>query len=460
MAEQAPSEGIPPAGDVPEVTEQQGGAGGGDEKAMVLANISVTVFSSDGHYGGQPEYQEFEDVDVNAPVNEVIAQFDDTGLDDEDVHGEDVVRIYISKPGKPGSFVRDPIYIEDFDDTSLAEAGWEETCIIGLMTRQFAMLQDQRCGRGGGDRFGDITEANFEVQTPNRTEPTEFKEATSVAGKHRVLGTMVYDFRKSACSVLPNGVAVIDPQADASAEPEAPVLEEQNDKSMALVVKAGQYVELDLDPDAPDPGVPRQRQAPTRSYTVTMDIKLEELPEGYLALFSPCAKSDAAELCQLDRYGGVGAHAQFGVKEAAVKAGKWTRIVVSVHLGQENGMTTYIHGRKGTIKCADVSSPYFVAKDSGLVLSKEKMRLFFSPEPSRAVGNKPIRLKYVSVKRRYMDLELVKQHAEKDRIFHYWTTEDKDDEEKLGSLFLHGVKGARMGQPYASLLHSTLCVGC
>ena len=102
MAEQAPSEGIPPAGDVPEVTEQQGGAGGGDEKAMVLANISVTVFSSDGHYGGQPEYQEFEDVDVNAPVNEVIAQFDDTGLDDEDVHGEDVVRIYISKPGKPG----------------------------------------------------------------------------------------------------------------------------------------------------------------------------------------------------------------------------------------------------------------------------------------------------------------------------------------------------------------------
>ena len=90
------------------------------------------------------------------------------------------------------------------------------------------------------------------------------------------------------------------------------------------------------------------------------------------------------------------------------------------------------------------------------MLSKGKMRLFFSPEPSRAVGNKPIRLKYVSVKRRYMDLELVKDHAEKDRIFHYWTTEDKDDEEKQGSLFLHGVKGARMGQPYALLLHCAL----
>ena len=49
-----------------------------------------------------------------------------------------------------------------------------------------------------------------------------------------------------------------------------------------------------------------------------------------------------------------------------------------------------------------VKSNYFVPKDSGLLLSKNKMRLFFSPEAAHGVGEKPVRLKYVSVKRRHM----------------------------------------------------------
>ena len=123
-----------------------------------------------------------------------------------------------------------------------------------------------------------------------------------------------------------------------------------------------------------------------------------------------------AELCQLDKYGGVGAFAQFGVKDAAVKPKKWSRIVTTVKLGREQvtnttahkrlslaglryhiaglcshtdggvvsqGMTTYVAGAKGVVQCAQVRSNYFVPSDGGLLLSKTKMRvLFVSLTPS------------------------------------------------------------------------------
>jgi hypothetical protein len=465
--EGGPPEGVPPEESTPDAAAAKTAAAGptdetaaepegaaeprrsDDQLEPLLKTISVTIFEDSG---GQREYQEFEDVDVNAPLLEVLALFQDVGLDDEDVFTEDVARVYVSNlGGEANGFRRESTHIRDFADTSLADSGWEETCVIGLMTRQYMKAQDARYGRdysaGGAAQFGDVDESELRDMHAERESvalPVKLEEPSTVAGKHRVLGTMVYDFRR--CAALPKGVAVVDPQAEPGAEPPAPDLEEQNDKSMALVLQAGQWVELDLDPDAPAPGAPRQKQATTRSYTVTMDVKLEELPEDYLALFSPCSKSNVADLCQMDKYGGVGAHAQFGVKEAAVKAGKWTRIIVTVRLGQEQGMTTYVTGPKGVVKCAEVRSNYFVPKDTGLVLSKDKMRLFFSPEASHAVGEKPIRLKYVSIKRRHMDLDLVKEHVERDRIFDYWAV-DEDDEEKQGSLFLHGVKGARMGQP-------------
>eukprot|EP01043_Picozoa_sp_COSAG02_P075608 COSAG02_NODE_15674_length_1150_cov_0.837298_2_plen_331_part_01 len=261
----------------------------------------------------------------------------------------------------------------------------------------------------------------------------------------------MYDFRRCPAGILPKGAAVIDPAADLATDAK-PDLEEQNDKSMALVLKMGQFVELDLDPDAPDdPDVPRAKQKPTTGYTITMDFKLEKLPEEYLALLSPsCEDDDSAELCQVDKYGGVGSHAQFGLKEAAVKESKWTRVVVTVKLGREQGMTTYIVSKKGVTQCAEVRSNYFIPTDSAFVLSKRKMRLFYSAKESHAIGAKAVRLKYVSVKRRHMDKDLIKAHVEKDRVFSYWDTKNEDDEEEAaqkGGLFLQGVKGAKLGDP-------------
>ena len=288
-----------------------------------------------------------------------------------------------------------------------------------------------------------------------------------VGGKHRVPSTVVYDFRRCDAGKLPRGVTLVDPAVAQQAAGDAgcgggggggvapkPELEEQSDRSMAVLLKGGQYLELNLDPDAPaDPATPWMKQKKTAAYTITMDLKLEQLPENNsLGLFSPSADGQApAALCQLDQYGGVGAFAQFGVKAAAVKVGRWSRIVVTVKLGREAGMTTYTVGPKGVVQCAEVQSNYFVPADGALVLSKSKMRLFYStPDGTAAVGedNRKIMLKYVSVKRRHMDLDLVRAHVEKDRIFDYTATkEDEDEDEKQGSLFLHGVRGAKMGQP-------------
>ena len=59
-----------------------------------------------------------------------------------------------------------------------------------------------------------------------------------------------------------------------------------------------------------------------------------------------------AELCQLDKYGGVGAFAQFGVKDAAVKPKKWSRIVTTVKLGREQVTnTTAAHKRLSSLGC-------------------------------------------------------------------------------------------------------------
>ena len=143
----------------------------------------------------------------------------------------------------------------------------------------------------------------------------------------------VLDFRGSAG--LPPGVALVDPAAGGAAA--EPAFEAQKDKSQALVLTEGQYLELDLDPEgitargeeadndddewggggnwgvAPtaDELEEAKQKKLTLKYTVTLDIKLEELPgatvksSNGLALFTPNEQELEAG-CQIDRYGGVG----------------------------------------------------------------------------------------------------------------------------------------------------------
>ena len=426
----------------------------------LFQTVRVTKFDIDR---GAMEPEEVEDVDVNAPLVEVIAAIEEQ-LGTDELCAEDIEEIHLSNDNAVGGRNRWLFKAtrDEFVDTSLAEMGLEDGMGLGIATFHYNRELDRRYGRrrrpdaGGGSTvaFGDFTELDTTLNAganDPQVLPPELREATTIGGKHRVPSTCVYDFRRCDAGSLPKGAAVIDPAAAEDAAVDAkPDLEEQNDKSMALQLTRGQYLELDLDPDAPaDPDAPRAKQKPTTGYTVTIDLKLEKLPEDCLALFHPSNDANAgAELCQLDKYGGVGAYAQFGVKEAAVKEGKWSRIVVTVKLGREQGMTTYVVGPKGVTQCAEVRSNYFVPTDSDLVLSKGKMRLFYSAGGANAVGEKPVLVKYISVKRRHMDMELVKAHVEKDRIFSYWDAKnEEEDEEKQGSLFLHGVKGAKMGDP-------------
>ena len=421
----------------------------------VFQTLRVVVY--DVERGSSADSEDVENIDINAPLTEVIAEIEEQ-LGSDELFAEDIKSITIYNDSER-STPRLTAARDEFVDTSLAELGLTDGMSVGITTFQYAQQMTRRYGAAyGGDRpaaanrpFGDFTEGDGAGDNTQPVAlPLELAEPGTVGGKHRVPSTRVYDFRRCTAGVLPQGAAVIDPAAEAATEAK-PELEEQNDKSMALVLKKGQFVELDLDPDAPtDPDAPRAKQKPTTGYTITMDLKLEKLPEEYLSLFSPSCDADSVELCQVDKYGGVGNHAQFGVKEAAAKESKWTRVVVTVKLGREQGMTTYVVTKKGVTQCAEIRSNYFVPTDSALVLSKSKMRLFYSANAAHAIGEKPVRLKYVSVKRRHMDKDLIKAHAEKDRIFSYWDAkndEEDDDEAKKGSLFLHGVRGAKLGDP-------------
>ena len=67
-------------------------------------------------------------------------------------------------------------------------------------------------------------------------------------------------------------------------------------------------------------------------WTLTLDVKLDELPKEALALLrtQPEAERQTEGECFIYPDGGVGIYGETGVKEAQVKAKKWTRIVITM----------------------------------------------------------------------------------------------------------------------------------
>ena len=295
-----PPEGMPPAkaqGRPPRAAEAR--------EPPLFKNIRVVMFDIER---GTTEPTELEDVDIHAPLLEVIAQIEEGDeMVDAGLYADDIKEVHTrndSEKGGRGQWL-DNADAEEFAETSLSDLGYEDGCSVGIATVQYLRDLDVRrrgYGRrggppGGAPEFGDLVEGE-ELQAAREASPRPLptkapQEAKTVNGKHRVPGSAVFDFRRCEGSALPPGVALIDPQAEDGADPPKPELEEQNDKSMALLLKSGCFLELDLDPDAPEPGAPRMKQRPTTAYTVTIDLKLEELPEDYLALFSPSSDAGA-----------------------------------------------------------------------------------------------------------------------------------------------------------------------
>ena len=196
---------------------------------------------------------------------------------------------------------------DEFEELTLSEMGLDEGFSVGIATVSYEREVDRRYGRRAGRgaavdavAFGDMQEddaAGGLGYTAAGRSPTTLAEAKSVQGKHRVPSSMVYDFRRcDDGKMLPAGVSIRDNKTQAladkakakakakdkgkdkpkgkdqpagSAEPEpegegdvdqhqhqhqhqhstevvglAADLEEQNDKSYALLLKKGQYLEL------------------------------------------------------------------------------------------------------------------------------------------------------------------------------------------------------------------------
>jgi hypothetical protein len=224
-------------------------------EAPVFQTLRVVVY--DVERGSSADSEDVENIDINAPLTEVIAEIEEQ-LGSDELFAEDIKSITIYNDSER-STPRLTAARDEFVDTSLAELGLNDGMSVGITTFQYAQQMTRRYGAAyGGDRpaaanrpFGDFTEGDGAGDdTQPVALPLELAEPGTVGGKHRVPSTRVYDFRRCSAGVLPQGAAVIDPAAEAATEAK-PELEEQNDKSMALVLKKGQFVELDLDPDPP-----------------------------------------------------------------------------------------------------------------------------------------------------------------------------------------------------------------
>ena len=139
---------------------------------------------------------------------------------------------------------------------------------------------------------------------------------------------------------LPGGIEMINGD---------PLLEEQEDGAMALVLPEGAHLKCTL---RCSPWI-LQEDGRLHQWTLCCAMRLDRLPASALALVSgrPApASGEKSENVQVYKNGGVGALGHMGTQEAALRAERWAWVVVT-RKGHE--MHTYVNGAL----CAKVPIP-------------------------------------------------------------------------------------------------------
>ena len=251
---------------------------------------------------------------------------------------------------------------------------------------------------GEYEEIGEINEDEFAPPPP--PQPNLFKE---------------WDFRHAE---LPEGVEFDGEQLDKIS------FELLSDKSTCLNIPAGTFLHLPLE-FKPNGG------KLINDYTITMDIKLDKLPDNDISLF---VANDFAEIesegeTYIYKSGGVGVFGEPGVSESWLKPGKWSRVVITVGHGWQNRddrkLITYVNGKK----CSSVSRGIFSIGDSRFAVNPLAFYLFKSARNSLMPGN--IKLKYVKFSPNYTTPEKVREENFSNRIFSYWEIEKKKEEKKM-----------------------------
>ncbi|KAL6068400.1 Component of oligomeric Golgi complex 3 [Balamuthia mandrillaris] len=213
----------------------------------------------------------------------------------------------------------------------------------------------------------------------------------------------VFDFRHGE---VPQGVTVIGETK----------LEEQRDRSTALVVPPQTFLNCKLDL-SPNGGVN------INDYTLIMDVWLEDLPKDSLSLYQANYQQRPTEgEAYIIKTGGVGIFGEYGVREAWVRPKRWTRIVVTVG-GSPRCMTTYVNGKL----CAKVEKGVFHTADGRFAVNTESIMLFNSTKESFMPG---VKVKYVEFRPFMMTLEAVKESAQLNRIYSFWEVEKEQEEQR------------------------------
>jgi hypothetical protein len=105
------------------------------------------VVSYDVERGANADPEDVENVDINAPLVEVIAEIEEQ-LGSDEVFAEDIASIQVYDESRRRSGLSLTAARDEFADTSLAEMGFEDGMSLGIATFQYSQQVQRRYGTG------------------------------------------------------------------------------------------------------------------------------------------------------------------------------------------------------------------------------------------------------------------------------------------------------------------------
>ena len=232
----------------------------------------------------------------------------------------------------------------------------------------------------------------------------------SASSSSSSLGVAQFDFRHGA---MPAGVTVY-----GEAE-----LQEQADKSTALLLQPGAYVRLSL-PFAPNGAI---KAARVNDYSLTLDLKTAAASSPFgsdgLSLYSTrwdvnTASGGEGEV-YVSRSGGVGTFGEYGQAPSWLRPGRWQRVVVTMGgAWSSRRLSTFVNAKP----CSVISKGVFATADGRFSLSPDSLTLFAS---SRAALMPGLLLRFVEARSSCLSKEQVMEQANANRVYSYWEKEEQ-----------------------------------
>ena len=252
------------------------------------------------------------------------------------------------------------------------------------------------------DRFTDIVDpAAAAVQAPDGGSGAAAAQPSSSSSS-----VAQFDFRQGG---IPAGVTVV---GEHSLQPQA-------DRSTALLLEAGSYIQLSL-PFQPNGAV---RATRVNDYSVVLDVKSTGTAahpwgtEGlalYQSKWNAGTASGTEGEAYVSRSGGVGTFGEYGESTLWLRPDRWQRVVLTMG-GQwtNRRFAAYINAKPAV----NINKGVFNSMDGRFSLAHNSLVLFASNKPALMPG---LLVRYVEVKASTMSREQVAEQASANKTFSWF----------------------------------------